>query len=357
MKILIYLGHPAQYHFFKYIIKNMAAEGFNFIVLLKKKDILEQLLINDNLEYINILPEGRESTKSGLFIGLVKREQRLFNIVKSYKPSLMLGSDPSIAHIGKVTGIPALTILEDDYNIIPYLSITTYPFTKNIIAPTSCNCGPWNYKKISYSGYMKLAYLHPNYFQPRLFSSNEYFLIRCSALDAHHDSGIAGLDHTTLFRIVDLLKKKGQIKILSEKPLEKSLRPYQFNIVPAEIHNYLYNSRLLISDSQSMTMEAAMLGVPSIRYSSFAGRIGVLEELEHNYKLTNGIKPENSNDLFRRIDEILETPDLRSEYEIRRKIMLSDKIDVTQFFSWLIAEYPESIHKILISPEVQFNFK
>ena len=37
---------------------------------------------------------------------------------------------------------------------------------------------------------------------------------------------------------------------------------------------------MLVCDSQSMTVEAAILGIPSIRYSDFSGRIGVLEELE-----------------------------------------------------------------------------
>ncbi len=59
------------------------------------------------------------------------------------------------------------------------------------------------------------------------------------------------------------------------------------------MHHVLSFASLLICDSQSMSVEAAMLGVPSLRYSSFSGRISVLEELEHQYGLTYGINPEH----------------------------------------------------------------
>ena len=40
-----------------------------------------------------------------------------------------------------------------------------------------------------------------------------------------------------------------------------------------------------------MAVEAAMLGTPSLRFNDFAGKIGVLEELEHKYELTFAIPP------------------------------------------------------------------
>jgi uncharacterized protein len=71
------------------------------------------------------------------------------------------------------------------------------------------------------------------------------------------------------------------------------------------MHHVLANASLLISDSQSMSVEAAMLGVPSLRFSSFAGKISVLEELEHKYKLTFGIDPSSPNKLLFKIEDII----------------------------------------------------
>lgn len=53
MKIIFYLGHPAHYHLFKYPIKLLKVNNYEIIILIKKKDILEELLKNEGLDYIN----------------------------------------------------------------------------------------------------------------------------------------------------------------------------------------------------------------------------------------------------------------------------------------------------------------
>jgi len=357
-KILVYLGHPAQYHFFKNICSQLKTMNVATLFLIKSKDVLEALLQADGgQEYINILPEGRGSSKSGLLHGLIKRDVRLLKIAKAYQPSLMIGSDPAIAQIGRLVGIPALTVLEDDFSVIPYLALLTFPFTRKIIAPTACRCGPWTYKKISYAGYMKLAYLHPRYFQPGPAPADNYFLIRLSGLDAHHDARIRGLDCETLHQLIPLLARHGAVKILSEKPLAGWLQSFQLTLMPQDVHRWLYHAQLLVSDSQSMTMEAAMLGVPSIRYSGLTGRIGVLEELEHTYQLTCGIPAGEQEKLMLQVNELVLAPDLRKQHLQRRQAMLADKIDVARFFSWLLAEYPGSLRQLETEPDFQFEFK
>ena len=44
MKILIYIGHPAQFLFFKNFIKQEKQKGNEVIVLIKSKDVLEDLI-------------------------------------------------------------------------------------------------------------------------------------------------------------------------------------------------------------------------------------------------------------------------------------------------------------------------
>ena len=66
MKILIYLGHPAQYHFYKHIIQRLNHNGHKVAVLLKTKDILQDLVGNvtttttTTVEYINIQKKIRK---------------------------------------------------------------------------------------------------------------------------------------------------------------------------------------------------------------------------------------------------------------------------------------------------------
>jgi predicted glycosyltransferase len=123
------------------------------------------------------------------------------------------------------------------------------------------------------------------------------------------------------------------------------------------MHHVLAMSSLLISDSQSMSVEAAMLGVPSLRYSSFAGKISVLEELEHKYNLTYGIQIGKEEELMRKLDFLLSMKNLSLEFQTRRQRMHADKIDVTAFMVWFIENYPVSRATMKSNPDFQFSFK
>ena len=129
-----------------------------------------------------------------------------------------------------------------------------------------------------------------------------------------------------------MLKPHGKVYITSERALGADLEPYRLKINPLDIHHVMYYASLYIGDSQSMAVEAAMLGTPSIRFNDFAGRIGVLEELEHTYRLTTGIPTSEPDRLYDTINQLLATDNLRDEYQRRRQRMLDDKIDVTEFF-------------------------
>jgi hypothetical protein len=100
-----------------------------------------------------------------------------------------------------------------------------------------------------------------------------------------------------------------------------------------------------------------MLGVPSIRFSSFAGRISVLEELEHTYQLTFGVNPNNPELLLTKLKELLSIQNLKEIFHNRRLKMLSDKIDVTAFLVWFIENYPKSKKVMDENPVYQNNFK
>lgn len=354
MKILFYFGHPAQYHFLKYSIKILRDKGHYITLVIKTKDILEDLLKENNEEFFNILPEGRKEKKIQIFWGLIKRDFRLFRFVLKKRVDLLIGTDPSLSHVGWLLRIPVLTVLEDDSNVIPTLVKLTYPFTSYIITPKNVSVGKFINKQICYNGYMKLAYLHPLYFTPKDPQIRQpYYLIRLSGLSAYHDNGINGIDESLLDKVVSKLSKWGLIFISSEKLLPSKYSQYLTTFKYSEMHHFLACAAMLISDSQSMSMEAAMLGVPSIRFSDFSGRISVLEELEHKYELTFGIPTSEPQILLDKIDELLSDNGLLETFQLRRKKMLSEKIDVTAFMVWLIEKFPNSIKNVKENPDYQ----
>ena len=92
-----------------------------------------------------------------------------------------------------------------------------------------------------------------------------------------------------------------------------------------------------------MTAEAAVLGIPSIRYNSFVGRISYLEELEHKYDLTFGFLPDRDEDkLLSTLKGMLERTDLKEAWQKKKEKMLTEKIDLNQ---WMIGLFEKEVIK------------
>ena len=363
MKYLFYLGHPAHFHLFKNIINNLRANNHKIFIIIKKKDVLEDLLVDKGWKFYNIYPNDRGNSKLSLGLSIIKRDIETFRIVLKERPDLMIGTSSEISHIGKLTGIKSLVVNEDDAEAVPLFANLSYPFATNIIVPSSCSVGKWTGKTIFYNGYHELAYLHPNQYSKVEDNSStqttnrKFFLLRFAKLTAHHDDGKKGISNKFALKIIEKLSAFGDVYISSERSLTVELEKYRLNINPSLMMDNLSKADLYIGDSQTMAAEAAVLGVPSIRFNDFVGKLSYLEELEHKYGLTYGIKTSEPEKLLQKIDELLAMPNLKEEWQRRRQKMLADKIDVTAFMVWFIENYPESVRVMKETPEYQYRFK
>lgn len=362
MKYFFYFGHPAQFHFCKNIVKVLNEKGNEVSLYIKTKDVLEDLVKETGWKYKNILPNGRNRSKLSILLSLLKRDIIISLQVIRNRPDILIASDPAFSHVGFIFRIPCLNFIDDDFDAAGYYAGITYPFTTTIITPDTVKVGRWESKRVSYKGYMKLAYLHPNWFSTDVtkiggLESKSYFLIRLSGLGAHHDAGKKGISKSLLKLIVEQLSGHGKVVISAEGALDPEFESYKMNIPPADMHHFLYHAKALVSDSQSMSGEAAMLGVPSLRISSFKGKLSVLEELEHTFGLTFAFDPENVDENSRKLAELTDMSDLDEVFLQRRKIMLENKIDVTEFSIWFIENYPESKQIMHLNPGYAERFK
>lgn len=372
MKILFYLGHPAHFHLFKNVIYELKQNNHSINILIKQKDILEDLLKSSKLKYHNILPEGRKDSKIGIALGLAKRDWRIFRFCLKNRPDLMIGTSTEITHVGKLLHIPSINVNEDDFDAVPLFSKLGYPWASTILTPVSCPTGKWEQKTVKYEGYHELSYLHPKRFTAekkqitkKIDLNNPFYILRFAKLTAHHDVGRTGINTDIANKIISRLKPNGNIYITSERKLEPEFESYRIQITPDVIHHALYFADMYIGDSQTMAAEAAVLGTPSIRFNDFVGKLGYLEELEHDYGLTYGIKTSEPEKLYKKIEELLEIPNLKEEWQKRRQKMLSEKIDVTAFMVWFIENYPKpalsgvegSVETMRQNPDYQNKFK
>lgn len=337
MNVLFQLGHPAHYHLFRNTIDDLRRDGHSIFVLIRKKDILEDLLKASGLQYHNILP----TNKKGL-LGYARRVWRVLRFARQHHIDVLVGSTPEVAIVAKLLRRRSVILAEDDAAIVPQFVRAVRPFVDCYLSPTSCNTGPLESYTTHYAGFQKLAYLHPSRFTPnpsvvdRYFPpSQPFFLLRFAQLTAYHDVGrkASGITDEIALHLVELLSPYGKIYISSERPLPSALKPYRLAINPLDIHHVMAFATLYVGDSQSMAVEAAMLGTPSVRFNDFVGHIGVLEELEQTYGLTIGIPTNNPQLLYDTVAQLATSPDIKAEYQRRRERMLADKMDVAAFIT------------------------
>lgn len=366
MKVLVYLGHPAHFYLYKNTIEKLRKDGNEVEILIKKKDILQQLLDNQQWSYHNILKEGRKNNKIGMAWGMFKRTMRQSMFCLKYKPDILTGTSVENSFIGKFLRIPVINCNEDDAAAVPLYAKLSYPWADAILNPFVCNSGKWNAKATKYPSYQELAYLHPNHFTPNkevvekygIDTSKPYFILRFASLKAHHDAGIQGINTEIAQHLIDQLLPHGRIYITSERELEPQFEQYRIKINPLDMHHVMAFASLYIGDSQTMAAEAGVLGTPFVRFNDFVGRIGYLRELEDVYHLGYGIhatpiemkradgslQPNGKEALYAAVDEVIALPaeERRQTYQTRREQMLSEKIDYAKFLTWFIENYPQS---------------
>lgn len=363
MRILIDIGHPAHVHLYRNFIKEMEKLGHQFWLTVKNVESSKKLLQLYKIPFIEI--GAKKDSLIGKGLNQLRYNWILQDLVRKNKIAIGMGTSITVAHVSKLTKMRSVVFDDDDDQVEPLFTYFAHPFSDYLLSPDVLKNKRRKQSTIYYSGYHELAYLHPHRFTPDPEVLQEigvkpgemFFILRFNAFKAHHDLGISGLSVEDKRRLITKLTEKGKVFITMERELEPEFEKYRLKISPEKIHSLIYYATMLIGDSQTMTSEAAVLGTPAIRSNSFVGRISYLEEEEHRYGLTFGFRPEQTDAMFTKIEELLVMPDLKEEWQRRRIKMLSDKIDVTAFMVWFVENLPESAKILREDASYQYRFK
>ena len=373
MKVLFMISHPAHFHMFRYTIDNLQHDGHEVVVVIRPKDVLEQLCIDANMPYYKVKNRPKKWGMFGLAIFLIEKIIEVLHIARKEKPDMLVGSDGVLAVVGKIHRIPAFECYEDDGEAIALYAKMFFPIYTGLLGPQCCSAWKWASKKLGYPSYQELGYIHPNQFTPNkeivekygIDTSKTYFVIRFAQLTAHHDVGIHGMNTQIAEHVVNMLKPYGQIYITSERELEPQFEPYRIRINPLDMHHVMAFASLYIGDSQTMAAEAGVLGTPFVRFNDFVGRLSYLHELEAptdytprkdgyvpivdkhvpdevHYSLGYGHKTADVEGFYNSIAKWLAIPNRKEICAQRREKMLSEKIDYAKFLTWFIENYPDS---------------
>jgi hypothetical protein len=366
INLLFFFVHPSKFHVFRKTINQLIERGHKVDIVITSKDVLEQLVKKEGWQYTNIFPEGRKikglSPIISSAINLVRTIFRLYKYTKGKKYDIFI-TDDLLVFLSKWMKVPSIAFTDDDLSVTKQFSIILERAT-HILAPEITDLGKYNIKKIGFSGYKELAYLHPNSFQPDIeivkeFNSNEapYFLIRLVSLRAYHDVGMKGLTNDQVQKIISLLETIGKVYISAERELPEQFEKYRLKIEPSKIAHVIYFANLFIGDSQTMTSEAAVLGTPAFRCNDFAGKISVMDEKEEKYGLSFNFSPKDFDKMYTKLEEVISIKHFKQEFQKRKEQMLSEKIDLSKFIIWLFENYPSSVAEYKKNPQIQYRFK
>lgn len=339
LRILVDVAHPHHVHMFRNLVHRVRAEGGDAVVAARDKDVTLDLCRAHDLPWVRVSgpwPGGA----LGLAGELLLRTLRIAGLTRRFRPHALVGTSLSVGPVGHLTRRPSFVFSEDDSHIVPLFSRLAYPFCHYVVTPAALAHEAHGRRHLTYRGYQELAYLHPAHFEPDRRALRElgidperpHFVLRLVALRGHHDTGARGLPLEATRELVRRLALRGRVLITSEAVLRPEFEPYRFSLPAERLHDVLATAALYVGDSQTMAVEAAVLGVPGIRCNSFVGRISVLEELEHRYGLTRGILPEDSKLLLATVDEWLARGgELRREWQQRRARMLEECVDLSEW--------------------------
>lgn len=360
MNFLFFFVHPSKFHVFKHTINALIEKGHHVEVFITSKDVLEDLVKTEKWNYTNIFPEGRKmkgiSPLISSTINLFRTIWRLHQHTKGKHYDLFI-TDDLLTFIGKLKKIPTIVFNDDDLIAVkPFwiiLSMADY-----VLAPDITDLEKYNSKKIPIPSYKELAYLHPKYFKPDREILEEfnpelkpYSIIRIVLLRSYHDVGKKGISDKDLSEIIEILKKKGEVYIISERVLPKQFEKHRLQLNPEKIIHALAFAEIFVGDSQTMTSEATILGVPSFRCNDFVGKISVVDEKETRYKLSFNYLSKDIHKMKKDLEEFVKIPNSKAIYLSRREKLIEEKIDLTKFMIW----YFENFYRINDHSKIDFN--
>lgn len=346
MNLLIDIGHPGHVHLLHPLAEELKQHGHTMYYSVRDIPVAKRLM-----EHYGMTPwldlGGKKDSLWGKAQTVLHQDAQLLRFVRRNHIDIGLSSGIVLSHVSQLTRMKSFVFDDDDDAVEPLVVKYGHPMSTVVFTP---NCIQRATKHaVYYAGTHELAYLHPNRFTPDpsvptaagLHEGERFFIMRFVALKGHHDVGQAGLTNEQKRALIDLLKPHGRVIITSERELEPEFEPYRLPIPPEEIHSLMAYSSMFLGDSQTMTSEAAIMGVPALKCNTFAGKLSVPTMLELDYGLCHAYHPDKFHHLYARVEQLLNTDpqELRNEWQAKRQRFLNDHVDVTAFFTQFIENY------------------
>jgi predicted glycosyltransferase len=339
-RVLLDVTHPAHVQLMGPIGRTLIERSVEVRVAGREKDVTAELLEGASLPYEIVSRAARHRTRARDAMELTLRVARLRGIVRRWRPQVILTRNPS----GVLAGLagPAWTVFDTDdgssvglhYRLAaPYADVVT----SSVHDPE--DHGPHH---LRYPALKPHAWLHPDRrnadpgVMPRygLDPGSPLIVVRWSRHDSSHDSGVRSLGPADRRAIVDLLGRHGTVLESSEGDPPRLLGSEgQQEVAARDFTPLLAAAACCVTDGQSVASEAAVLGVPTFRLSSFTGKVWYLAMLEARGLVRNFPRGQEQAFCEALTATLARLPQARSEAAARAARLNADSIDLTAWFT------------------------
>lgn len=371
MRVLLDAAHPADVWVWGALEDCLLGDGHETLWVSRPgKEHVVGLIEARGRPQVHGPPAG--AGRLGLARELVLRDVCVWRAVRSFGSDVICTRSPSGVHAGRLTRTPVLYD-NDDGSAAGLLYWAAAPFADLVTGPAagiSFGRGPKepapstgrsrlgmprrrHSRRRGYRGYKELLYLHPSRFEPDPLIRSEIgaepgerlFLVRLSAFAALHDLRERGLRRPVIDAIVQRLGGRGRVLVSTEAEPPGSLARLTAPVAPHRFHHLLAACDLVVGDSQTVAVEAAMLGVPSFRFSSWAGRHRYMNEIEQRWRLSVSFQTDDEAGLLAALDDALADLDASAELQQQRRRAMLEWCDdpVEQMRDWVSLVHRRSI--------------
>lgn len=335
MRALIDISHPAHVHFFRYLHRRLVDAGHEVLVVGRDKDVTLRLLEAFDIPHLTHGKSGHNSM-FGQAKELVGRVLFLVREGRRFRPDVILTRNPAGVQAARLLGTTGIFDTDDGRSVgVHYYAAA--PFARIITAPDAI-AESFGKKERRYPSYKALAFLHPDLYTPTdpraelgLEPGERYSVIRLVAHDASHDRGIRGLDREAVQRITELAGSIGPVFATVEPGAEAADIVRKLEIAPERLHDVLAHASVVVGDSQSVIVEAALLGTPAFRINTFALRESPFTEMSRKYDIAHSFPPDQIDAALGAIADALR-PEAKEEWARKREVLLADKVNLTDWY-------------------------
>lgn len=340
----------------------MEKRGHHFYVVNRDSPMINQLLDYYKIAH-TIRGKRVKLSKFKTIYYLLKFVKYLVGVSRRFHTDCFIGfASAPCALTSFVMHKPSVLIDDTDHNLknqAIYLPFCTRVFTPFYFSSPLFKKSWAKRKADNLQAYVEQFYLHSNYYNPDEsvldtlgLTRQTYVIVRFSAFDASHDSGVQSLNKETRKAIILCLEKKYRVILSLEVPSEDNFfnkRTLQFP--PHKMHDLLYHARMIVTEGATMASEAYVLGVPYLYINPLT--CGYI-----NYQCSHSPeRARKSTDAKEVLAIVEEMSEINVDQQACRNEVENSTICPTDYLTWFIENYPESRKTVKNNPNYQLRFR